>query len=243
MDEYEPAMSFDADAAAIYDDAPRGDEEAAVAFLHELAGAGPALELAIGTGRIGLPLAASGVAVSGIDISPHMVERLRAKPGGDGVDVTMGDFAAVPVEGRFRLIYVVYNTIFNLLAQDDQVRCFENVAAHLTGDGAFVVEALTPWHLQGLRENQYVDAERIGVKEAWLDVGRYDPVTQRLDETHIALAAEGVRLYPIVTRYIWPSEMDLMARIAGLRLADRFGGWGGEPFTAASKLHVSVYRR
>jgi hypothetical protein len=155
----------------------------------------------------------------------------------------MGDFSEVSVDGTYRLIYLVYNTIYNLLDQDRQVRCFENAAAHLESGGAFVVEALTPWHLQGLRDDQYVDAERIGVDEVWLDVGRYDPVRQELDETHVALTKDGVRLYPIVTRYIWPSEMDLMARIAGLRLADRFGGWSREPFTARSDLHVSVYRR
>lgn len=243
MDGYDPMASFDAEAAAIYDDHPRGDEEAAVAFLCEAAAGGRALELAVGTGRIALPLAARGVEVDGIDLSPHMVERLRAKPGGDRIGVTMGDYSEVPVDGRYRLIYLVYNTIYNLLSQDQQVRCFENVAAHLEDGGAFVVEALTPWHLQGLRDNQYVHTERIAVKEALLDVGRYDPVTQQLDETHVALTKDGVRLYPIVTRYIWPSEMDLMGRIAGLRLDARFGGWGREPFTAASDLHVSVYRR
>jgi SAM-dependent methyltransferase len=243
VDGYDPMASFDAAAAAIYDDHPRGDEDAAVAFLREAAAGGRALELAVGTGRIALPLAASGVEVHGVDLSPHMVERLRARPGGDRVAVTMGDFADVPVAGSFSLIYLVYNTIYNLLDQDRQVRCFENVAAHLEDGGAFVVEALTPWHLEGLRDNQYVHAERIAVAEAWLDVGRYDPVTQRLDETHVALGADGVRLFPIVTRYIYPSEMDLMARIAGLHLAERFGGWSGEPFTARSDLHVSVYRR
>jgi SAM-dependent methyltransferase len=243
MDGYDPMASFDADAAAIYDDHPRGDEEAAVAFLRDVAAGGRALELAVGTGRIARPLAAGGVEVDGVDLSPHMVERLRAKPGGDRSAVTMGDFSEVPVDGTYSLIYIVYNTIYNLLDQDQQVRCFQNVAAHLRDGGAFVVEALTPWHLQGLRDNRYVDAEHIGVDEVWLDVGRYDPVRQQLDETHVALTAAGVRLYPIVTRYIWPSEMDLMARIAGLRLADRFGGWGGEPFTARSDLHVSVYRR
>src|ERR1700761_1190492 len=126
MQNYEPVMSFDAEAAARYDDRLRGDEAVAVAFLERLAGAGPALELAIGTGRIGLPLAARGVNLHGIDLSPHMLARLRQKPGGDQIPVPLGDFAAVPVEGCFRLVYVVYNTFFNLLTQDDQVRCFEN---------------------------------------------------------------------------------------------------------------------
>jgi hypothetical protein len=172
-----------------------------------------------------------------------MVARLRAKPGGDQIAVTMGDFADVAVEGVYRLVYVVFNTLFNLLTQDDQVRCFENVAAHLTDDGSFVVEAFTPTFLTRLRDNQYVDAEAIRVNEVWLDVGRHDPVTQRLEESHVVLSREGVRVHPIVTRYAWPSELDLMARIAGLRLKERWGGWNREPFTGASSMHVSVYRR
>jgi len=240
---YEPVTSFGKDAAERYDDAPRGDEQAAVAFLEQLAGSGPALELAIGTGRIALPLAAQGVRVHGIDISPHMIARLRGKPGGDQIPVTMGDFSEVQVTGSFRLVYVVYNTLFNLLTQDEQVRCFENVAAHLTDDGAFVVEAFVPAYLTRLRDDQYVDAEAIGVDEVRLDVGRHDPVTQTLYESHVSLSANGVRVNPIVCRYAWPSELDLMARIAGLRLRERWGGWLREPFNAASRAHVSVYGR
>jgi hypothetical protein len=243
LDDYEPAMSFREDAAEIYDDVPRGDESATVAFLEQLAGAGPALELAIGTGRIALPLAARGVHVDGIDISPAMVAKLLQKPGGEGISVTMGDFADVPVPGSYRLVYVVYNTLFNLLTQDEQVHCFESVAAHLTDDGAFVVEAFVPTFLARLRDDQYVDAEAIGVDQVWLDVGRHDPVTQRLDESHVSLTSDGVRLYPIVTRYAWPSELDLMARIAGLRLKDRWADWSREPFTSTSARHVSVYGR
>lgn len=244
MEGYEPVMSFDADAAAIYDDSQRGDEQAATEFLARLAGDGPALELAIGTGRIALPLAARGIGVDGIDLSEHMVAQLRAKPGGEQIQVTIGDFAEVPVPGRYRLIYLVYNTLFNLLSQDEQVRCFENVAARLTDDGVFVVEAFTPGYLYRLRDDQYVDAEAIGVRELWLDTGRHDPVGQRLDETHVRLTREhGVRLYPIVCRYAWPSELDLMARIAGLRRHDRWAGWNREPFVAASRSHVSVYGR
>jgi len=241
MHDYEPMTSFGADSAAVYDDEPRGDEDAAVACLERLSRGGPALELAIGTGRIALPLAARGLRVDGIDLSPDMVARLRAKPGGDRIAVTMGDFADVPVPGEYRLVFVVYNTLFNLLTQDAQVRCFENVAAHLSADGCFVVEAFVPSFLYRLRENQYVDAESIEVAEVWLDVGRHDPVAQRLDETHVVLTRSGVRLYPIVTRYSWPSELDLMARIAGLRLLERWGGWDQEPFTSNSSLHVSVY--
>ncbi len=244
MENYEPAMSFDEEAAAIYDDvSQRGDEEAAPAFLERLARGGPALELAIGTGRIALPLAARGIRVDGIELSSAMVARLRAKPGGDELSVTLGDFADVPVEGRYRLVFVVFNSLFNLLAQDDQVRCFENVAAHLTDDGLFVVEAFVPGYLHRLRDDQYVIAEGIRVDEVRLDVARHDPATQRLEKNHVALTTGGIRLNPIVLRYAWPSELDLMARIAGLHLEERWAGWDREPFTSASRAHVTVYGR
>ena len=242
MKDYEPGMSFGEEAAEEYDDAPRGDEAAAVAFLEGLAGGGPALELAVGTGRIALPLAARGVRVDGVDLSTAMVGRLRAKPGGDRIPVTMGDFADVPVTGDYRLIYVVFNTLFNLLTQEDQMRCFENVAAHLTDDGSFVVEAFAPAFLYRLRDDQYVDAEAIGVEEVRLDVARHDPTKQLLEESHLSLSPEGIRLNPIVTRYAWPAELDLMARIAGLRLKERWDGWNREPFTGNHNV-VSVYGR
>ncbi|MGI9052421.1 MAG: class I SAM-dependent DNA methyltransferase [Ilumatobacteraceae bacterium] len=239
----QPRDFFGPEVAERYDERPRGDEAETVDFLHQLAGAGPVLELAIGTGRIALPLAQRGIAIEGIDLSPAMVARLRAKPGGDRIPVTMGDFADVAVTGPYRLVYVLFNTIFNLFTQDDQVRCFENVAAHLTDDGAFVVEAVVPAYLYQLRELQHVDAELVEADEVRLDVGRYDPVTQLLHESHVHLTAHGVRLHPIVLRCAWPSELDLMARIAGLRLHERWGGWRNEPFDAASTRHVSVYQR
>jgi SAM-dependent methyltransferase len=243
VEHYDPAMSFDADVAAGYDSELRGDEEAASAFLARLAGDGRALELAIGTGRIALPLAARGVAVDGIDISEAMLDRLREKPGGDGLDVSIGNFADVDVAGSYRLIYVVFNTLYNLRDQAEQVRCFENVATHLTDDGVFAIEAFTPGYLHRLRDDQYVDAEEVRVDKVWLDVARHDPVEQRLEKNHVALSTSGIRLNPVVLRYAWPSELDLMARIAGLRLHERWGGWSGEPFTGASRLHVSVYGR
>lgn len=243
MKNFEPATSFGADVAARYDDDLRGDEEETVDFLAELAVDGPVLELAIGTGRIALPLAQRGLRVDGIDLSPEMVAQLRRKPGGDQIAVTMGDFAAVDVPGVYRLVYVVFNTLFNLLTQDDQVRCFGNVAAHLNDDGSFLVEAFVPTFLHRLRDRQYVDAEAIAIDEVTLDVGRHDPVGQLLDESHVSLSAAGVRVTPIVTRYAWPSELDLMARIAGLRLVARWAGWNREPFGANSTRHVSVYSR
>ncbi len=243
VDNYDPMTSFGSATADIYDDTPRGDEAETVAFLEQAARGGPALELAIGTGRIALPLAERGLRVDGIDMSPEMVARLRAKPGGERIGVTMGDFSEVSVPGTYPLVFLVFNTLFNLLTQDEQVRCFENVATHLSDGGVFVVEAFVPDFLFRLREQQYVDAEAVGVSEVRLDVGRHDPVEQRLDECHVALTPAGVRLYPIVCRYAWPAELDLMARIAGLRLKERWGGWKQEPFTRESSRHVSVYGR
>jgi SAM-dependent methyltransferase len=244
VDAFDPAASFGEDVAATYDERTRrGDEVQAVAFLAALAGTGRALELGVGTGRIALPLAAGGVHVDGIDISPAMIARLQSKPGGEAVGVTIGDFADLPVHGLYRLVFVVFNTLFNLLTQDDQVRCFGNVARHLTGDGSFVVEAFVPTFLHRLHDDQYVAAEAIGVEEVRLDVARHDPITQRLDESHVTLTADGVRIEPIVTRYAWPSELDLMARLAGLALRERWGGWDRRPFTSTSRAHVSVYGR
>ncbi|MGH3386124.1 MAG: class I SAM-dependent DNA methyltransferase [Nocardioidaceae bacterium] len=240
MDGFDPATSFGPDVAARYDDELRGDEAETVAFLSELAGDGPALELAIGTGRIGLPLAARGVPVDGIELSEGMVARLRDKPGGDALEVVIGDMSAADApRSGYRLVYLVFNTIHNLLTQDAQVRCFENAARHLADGGVFVVEAGVPgaW----LRGRQFVDAEYVGNEEVVLDVNRYDPVTQILDENHVHLSNQGVRLGPISQRIAFPSELDLMARIAGLRLVDRWGGWRREPYTGDSVRHVSVY--
>jgi SAM-dependent methyltransferase len=247
---YEPVMTFGPEAAEVYDDIQhfsktpsRSDRDAAVGVLESLAGGGPALELAIGTGWIALPLAARGIRVDGIDLSAAMVERLRAKPGGEGMSVTIGDMADVAVSGKYRLIFVVANSLFNLLSQDDQVRCFENVASHLTEDGLFLIEGFRPDFLYRLRSDQYVDAESISVEEVRLDVAHHDPVTQLLEESHVVLSRDGVRLNPVVTRYAWPSELDLMARIARLELKERWSGWNGEPYGGESKYAVSVYGR
>jgi SAM-dependent methyltransferase len=244
MEKYEPVMSFDEAAAEVYDDvSQRGDEMETVAFLEQLARDGPALELAIGTGRIAVPLAARGIRVDGIDFSAAMVAKLRAKPGGAQIAVTMSNFADVAVKGTYRLIYLIFNTLFNLLSQDEQVRCFENVADHLTDDGCFVVETFVPAFLHRLRDNQYVDAEAIRVNEVRLDVLRHDMERQVIEENHVSLSAAGIRLNPVVQRYAWPSELDLMARIAGLRLKQRWAGWKREQFTSTSSNCVSVYGR
>ena len=238
---FDPATSFGPEVARRYDDHPRGDEVQTVDFLAECAGEGPALEFAIGTGRIGLPLAARGTPTSGIELSHAMVEQLHAKPGGDNIDVVIGDMSTTQVQGKYALVYLVFNTIFNLLTQDEQIRCFENATRHLTDDGVFVVEAAVPqaW----TKQDDYVNPEYVGKHQVVLDVCHYDPVTQLLEENHVELSSEGIRFGPIVCRLIWPSEMDLMARIAGLHLVERWGGWKREPFTARSDRHVSVYAR
>ena len=241
MEDFDPASSFGPDVAARYDDHPRGDEEAAATFLSELAQGHRALEFAIGTGRIALPLAARDIPVDGIELSAAMVARLRAKPGGDQIDVTIGDMSVATTGRRYGLVYLVFNTIFNLLTADDQVRCLENAARHLTTDGHFVVETALPhaWIAPGTSD--YVHAEQVGATTVVLDVARYDPVTQLLEENHVHLAATGITMQPIVCRLITPGEMDLMARIAGLRLAARFATWERTVFDAHSRAHISVY--
>lgn len=217
-------------------------DEAAVDVLEGLAGGGRALELGIGTGLLALPLAARGVEVHGIDASPEMVAALRAKPGGDRLPVTMGDFADARAEGEFSLVYVVYNTLFALQTQEEQVRCFRNVAARLAPGGAFVVEAFVPDPAQlsagqGVRLLHMTD-ERVGIK-----IFQHDPVGQKLKSRHVVFDAEGSRLFPVEVRYAWPSELDLMARLAGLRLRERWGDWRRGRFDAKSEKHVSVYER
>ncbi len=241
MDGFDPMNSFGPDVAAEYDDHLRGDEDAAADFLAGLAGEGRALELAIGTGRIACPLMDRGVEVDGIEQSQAMADRLLAKR--PDTRVVMGDMAAADApRSGYRLVFLVYNTVGNLLTQDDQVRCFENAARHLDDDGAFVIENLVPTaHLTG--QVQFVDAESVTADEVVLDVNHYDPVTQLLSENHVRISTTGIRMGPIAQRLTFPSELDLMARVAGLRLAERWGGFGREPFTARSERHVSVYTR
>jgi SAM-dependent methyltransferase len=238
MDGFHPETSFGPDVAQRYDDDLRGDEEASAAFLARYAHEG-ALEFAIGTGRLALPLAKHGVRVDGIELSAHMVARLRQKPGGDDLDVLVGDMASETTGKTYSLVYLVFNTIYNILAQEGQVQCFKNAARHLNEDGVFIVEAAPPW--AWIRGDQFVNVERITAGSVTLDVNQYDQVTQVLDENHVNLRADGVTMGPISCRLIWPSEMDLMAQLAGLRLVERSGGWNGERFTSSSPFHVSVY--
>jgi SAM-dependent methyltransferase len=218
------------------------DPTAAVDTLAALAGDGPVLELAIGTGRIALPLAERGVEVHGIDISEAMVERLRAKPGGDRIPVTIGDFADVGVDGAFALVYIGFNTFFALTSQDEQVRCFGNVAQRLTDSGVFALEGFVP-DLTRFQRHQTVNAVTVELDNVMLDVSRHDPVAQRVDSQHIFIKESGIRLQPVRIRYAWPSELDLMARLAGLRLRERWSDWDRSAFGADSQRHVSVYER
>ena len=241
MKGFDPASSFGEDVAARDADHLRGDEEAASSFLSVLAQGRSALEFAIGTGRIAIPLAEKGVQVDGIELSPHMAERLRAKTGNDSIPVTIGDMSTTSTNQRYGLVYLVYNTIFNLLTADDQVRCFQNAAHHLCPDGYFVVETALPHAWISPDKSDYVHAEHVDIDTVTLDVARYDPTTQLLEENHIFLTTHGITMSPIVARLITPGEMDLMARIAGMRLIQRFANWEKTAFDIHSRAHISVY--
>lgn len=234
--------------AAIYDDlyGEAFDKAGAVSFLVERSrgaeghGEGKALELAIGTGRIALPLAQHGVDVSGIDISEAMVEKLRAKPGGADIPVTMGDFADVAVPGRFDLVYVVFNTLFALTTQEDQLRLFRNVADHLTPEGLFVVEAFVP-DVTRFERHQSSSVELLEVDRVVVGFSRHDSMTQTILSQQVLISEDGIKMVPVHLRYVWPSEMDLMAKLAGMGLRERYASWQRDHFTSDSKGHVSVY--
>jgi SAM-dependent methyltransferase len=214
--------------------------EPVVDFLAELARGGRALELGIGTGRIALPLAKRGVRVQGIDLSEAMVARLRAKPGGNEIEVTIGDFATANVGGGFSLVYLVFNTIMNLTSQDEQVSCFQNVGAHLAPGGCFVIEVQVP-ELQRLPPGETV--RPFTVTSTRLGFDEYDVARQGLVSHHYSVVDGALEAMSVPFRYVWPSELDLMARLGGMTLSARYGGWRGEPFTAESTRHVSVWKR
>jgi SAM-dependent methyltransferase len=240
---YGPA-SYGDTFADVYDEwyAGGSDVASAVARLAELAKGGPALELGIGTGRLALPLAASGVPVTGIDASAEMVARLREKPGGEGIPVVVGDMAMDLPAGPYAVIYVAYNTLFNLLSAERQARCFALAAGRLTGNGAFVVEAFVPDERRP--EGGDVEVRELSVDRVVLNVSRHARLEQRVDGQYVELTeASGVRLRPWAIRYAPPEELDGMATRCGLVLAFRWADWNGTPFTAESAYHVSVYRR
>ena len=231
------AERYDESAADMFDPAV---VDPVVDFLAELAGDGAALELGIGTGRIALPLARRGVRVHGIDLSEAMVARLRAKPGAEEIDVTLGDFATTRVEGRFSLAYLVFNTIMNLTTQDEQVACFANVAAHLEPGGCFVIEVGVP-ELQRLPPGETVRAFAVSATRLGFD--EFDVARQGLISHHYSIEDGKLEASSIPFRYVWPSELDLMARLAGMTLRERWSGWKREPFTSESREHVSVWER
>jgi SAM-dependent methyltransferase len=240
-----PEDHFGEQVAAKYDEryayqADPAEVDPIVHFLSALAGEGAALELGVGTGRIALPLARRGVSVHGIDLSKAMVSRLKAKPDGNDIAVTIGDFATTAVGGTFTVAYVVANTIMNITTQDEQVACFQNVAAHLEPGGCFVIEVLVPRLRQlPLGETfQPFDVRPTHVGFDELDVSR-----QHLVSHHYWIEGSEIEVFSPPFRYVWPAELDLMARIAGMRLRERWGGWKREPFTSESTKHVSVWQR
>ena len=230
--------------AATYDETAEvyrpGAADAAAEVLAGLAGGGRALELGIGTGRIALPLARRGVDVHGVDLSRAMVARLRAKPGGDAIGVTIGDFATTRVDGGFSLVYLVFNTIMNLTSQDAQVACFRNAAEHLEPGGCFVIEVGVP-DLRRLLPGQDVIPWHIS-PERWVFYS-YDVATQAMRGHYIEFTDGRGEYRSIPFRYVWPAELDLMARLAGMRLRERWGGWAREPYTSESGQHVSVWEK
>ncbi|MYC08404.1 MAG: class I SAM-dependent methyltransferase [Chloroflexi bacterium] len=235
--------------ADVYDEMypMRADVGATVEALAKLAGDGPALELGIGTGRVALPLAARGVEVHGIDASEAIVAQMRAKPDGNDIPVTIGDFSEFTISAdrqlkRFNLIYVVFNTLFQATSQEAQVQCFQSVAAHLTDEGVFLVEAFVPDQTRFTR-NQNISAGRVESGLVSVDISRHDPVNQLVQSQHLFVSESGVKLYPVQVRYSWPSELDLMAQLAGMRLRERWGDWYGAPFTASSEYHISIYEK
>jgi SAM-dependent methyltransferase len=239
-----PEDFFGERVAARYDDDTEIFAAAAVDpivdFLAGLAGSGAALELGIGTGRIALPLAARGIRVHGIDLSEAMVARLQAKPGADAIGVSIGDFATTTVDGTFSLAYLVFNTIMNLTSQDEQVACFQNVAAHLEPGGCFVIEVSVP-DLQRLPPGETVHPFRVTATQLGFD--EYDIARQGLVSHHYSTADGELSVNAVPFRYVWPSELDLMARLAGMRLRERYSDWQRESFTSESRSHVSVWEK
>ncbi|MCZ7413703.1 MULTISPECIES: class I SAM-dependent DNA methyltransferase [unclassified Streptomyces] len=242
MTELDDPAFFDRYAHA-YDLRDAYEPTPAVDFLAELAPAGGrAPELAIGTGRVALPPAARGISVEGIDGSPAMVERLRAKPGGPDIPVTIGDMAEVAVDGPFAFSYLVFNTLFNLPDQARQVDCFHNVARVLEPGGVFVVECFVQ-DVTEFDRHQQVATRALSETEVNMEFLLHDPVGQTVTYQRVTFDAEGTTLRPLRLRYCWPSELDLMARLAGMRLRERYTDWDRSPFTATSRRHVSVYEK
>ena len=242
MEEY-AASTYGDRIAEVYDEFYRQvNISERVDLLTELAAGGRALELGIGTGTYALALAEIGVEVHGIESSQAMTERLRAKVGGKEMPVTIGDFADVEVEGAFSLVFAINNTFLMLTSQEEQVRCFENVASHLNESGVFLVHAFVP-EISRFDDGQEVRASLPDLTSVRLDVSVHDAVNQVVDFRHLHFTEKGIRMYPGRLRYVWPTELDLMARLAGLRLRERWADWRRSPFTSKSESYVSLYER
>jgi SAM-dependent methyltransferase len=224
-----------------YDEGTNPDPAPAARFLAGLVpGGARVLELATGTGRVALPLAARGITVEGVEGSAAMVEQMRAKPGGEQIPVVVGDMADVPVTGPFQLAYLVFNTLFNLPSQQRQVDCFRNVAKVLAPGGLFVIECFI-LDLTIFDRGQRVATRGLTEDSVRMEFLRHDPVAQAVTYQRVTFDPSGIRMRPLRLRYCWPSELDLMAELAGLRLRDRWHDWDRTPFTADSQQHISVY--
>lgn len=241
MKEYS-ASTYGDRIAEFYDEFYSDLDQSLIKTLVDLSHGGRALELGIGTGRVALPLSQAGVEVHGIDGSLDMLAKLKAKPGAEKILISTGDFADIAVEGQFDLIFVVFNTFFNLQTQVEQVRCFRNVARHLTSNGVFVIEAFVPdmTRFTDQQTIRVIDMDEHGVR---LEVSQVELVKQQVRSQHVYLTEDGARIFPIKIRFAYPSELDLMAALAGLELQHRWGSWEREQLTDESNSHISVYGR
>ena len=219
-----------------------GTTDACVELIAELAGNGAILELAIGTGRIALPLAARGLSVAGFDASPDMLDILRQKPGGADIQTWVADMANFEFEQQFDFAFLVFNTLYNLTTQDEQARCFQQIAEHLSPGGQFLVEAFMPNRDQ-FENNQAVRTKHVSFDSVWLEAVQHDPIAQTLSYQRIRITEDATTLKPLPMRYVWPSELDLMARNAGLRPVAHWGGWQKQPLAASSDMYVIVYEK
>ncbi|WP_341367529.1 class I SAM-dependent methyltransferase [Yoonia sp. BS5-3] len=242
MDEFGPATfgTLNADGYDAMHDP--GTTDQTVALIAALAPGKRLLELAIGTGRVALPLSRMGFDIHGIEASPDMIAKLREKPGGDAIPVTIGDMKDVAADGPFDHVFLVFNTLFNLPSQEDQITCFANVAKQLKPGGTFLIEAFVP-DFADFVDHQMVKTRKLDMSRLWLEAVTHDPVAQRLAYQRVRITQDGMKLVPLPLRYAYPPEIDLMARLAGLQPKHRWGGWDKSDFTANSRVHISVYEK
>jgi SAM-dependent methyltransferase len=239
MSDYKPGI-YGSSIAPFYDKWYPAADEDSIQFLAQLASRGRALELGIGTGRLAIPLKTRGIDIHGIDVSSPMVERLHAKEGGNNIPVTIGDFSELTVDGRFDLVFIVFNSFFCLPTQELQLKCLRKVADHLIGGGRFVIEAFVP-DMTRFVGGQSTRTTSINNDEVRIDVSLHDAAKQQIVSQHVILAENGIKMIPVTIRYVWPSELDMMARIAGLKLQNRWEDWKRTPFKATSSRHISLY--